>query len=104
MYHILGMWCKIGIELNRIKYKNIEYEINRKMPKKMPKNNCLFHARWFEGERFKHWIRKKVTHFVATCNYSSKDVSVANMEEAALTSHMKCKKHVERSPSDQCVK
>ena len=26
------------------------------------------------------------------------------MEEAALTSHMKGKKHVERSPSDQCIK
>ena len=27
----------------------------------MPKNNCLFQARWLEDERFKHWIRKKVT-------------------------------------------
>ena len=26
------------------------------------------------------------------------------MREAALTSHMKGKKHVERSPSDQCIK
>ena len=26
------------------------------------------------------------------------------MEEAALTSHMKGKKHVERSPSDGCIK
>ena len=32
------------------------------------------------------------------------DVSVANTEEAALASHMKGKKHVERSPSDQCFK
>ena len=39
---------------------------------------------------------------VAICNYYSKNVSVANMEEAALTSHMKGKKHLERSPSDQC--
>ena len=39
---------------------------------------------------------------VAICNYYSKNVSVANMEEAALTSHMKDKKHLERSPSDQC--
>ena len=70
----------------------------------MPKNNGLFHARWFEDEWFKHWIRKKVTLFVAICNYCSKDVIVANMEEAALTSHMKGKRHVERSSSDQCVK
>ena len=41
---------------------------------------------------------------VAICNYCSKDVSVANMEEAALKSHMKGKKDVERSPSDQCIK
>ena len=38
------------------------------------------------------------------CNNCSKDVSVANMEEAALTSHIKGKKYVERSPSDQCIK
>ena len=41
---------------------------------------------------------------VGICNYCSKDVSVANMEEAALMLHMKDKKHVERSPSDQCIK
>ena len=68
----------------------------------MPKNNCFFQARWLEDERFKHWIRKNVT--VAICNSCFKDVSVANMEEATLTSHMKDKKHVERSPSDQCIK
>ena len=27
----------------------------------MPKNNCLFQARWLEDEQFKHWIRKKMT-------------------------------------------
>ena len=31
---------------------------------------------------------------LAVCNYCSKDVSVANMEEAALMSRMKGKKHV----------
>ena len=39
----------------------------------------------------------------AICNYCSKDVSVANMEEAALTSRMKGKKHIEWSPSDECI-
>ena len=38
--------------------------------------------RWLEDEWFKHWIRKKMI---------SKDVIVANMKEAALASHMKCK-------------
>ena len=65
----------------------------------MSKNNCLFQARWLEDERFKHWIRKKMT--LALCNYCFKDVTVANIEEAALTSHMKGKKHIERSLSDQ---
>ena len=69
----------------------------------MPKNNCLFQARWLEDERVNQWIRKK-NDIVAICDYCSKDVSVANMEEAALKSHMKCKKHMERSPSDQCIK
>ena len=41
---------------------------------------------------------------VALCNYCSKDVSFANMEEDALTSHIKGKNHVERSFSDQCIK
>ena len=41
---------------------------------------------------------------LAICNYCSKDVSIANLEEAALTKHIKGKKHVERSPSDQCIK
>ena len=41
---------------------------------------------------------------VAICNYCSKDVSVANMEKVALTSHMKDKKQVDRSLSDQYIK
>ena len=69
----------------------------------MPKNNSFFQARWLQNERFKHCIRKK-NDTVVICNYCSKDVIVANMEEAALTSHMKGKKHVERSPSDLCIK
>ena len=66
----------------------------------MLKNICLFQARWLEDERFKHWISKKM----ALLQYAIIDVSVANTEEAALTSHMKGKKHVERSPFDQCIK
>ena len=41
---------------------------------------------------------------VAICNYCSKEVSVTSMEEAALKSHIKGKKYVERSPSDQYIK
>ena len=70
----------------------------------MPKNNCLFQARWLQDEWFKHRIRfKHWIQTVAICNYFSKGVSVANMEKAALTSHMKGKKHIERSPN-QCIK
>ena len=49
------------------------------------------------------WI-KKINDVVAICSYCSKDVSVAIMKEAALTSHMKGKKHIERSSSDHCMK
>ena len=41
---------------------------------------------------------------VAICDYCPKDVSVANMEEDAFTSHMKDEKHIDRSPSDQFIK
>ena len=51
----------------------------------MPKNNCLFQARWLQDELLKHWIRNK-NDIVVICNYFSKD-SVANMEVVALTSH-----------------
>ena len=53
--------------------------------------------RWLEDEHFKHWIRKN-RNLVAICNCCSKDINVANMRKAALMSHMKGKKHVERSP------
>ena len=65
----------------------------------MPKNNCLFQARWLKDKWFEHWTRKKMT--LAMCSYCSKDVSVAIMEQPALMSHKKGKKHVKRSPSDQ---
>ena len=48
-------------------------------------------------------IRLGKNTIVAIYNYCSKDVSVANMEEVALTSHMETKKHEEKSP-DQCIK
>ena len=41
---------------------------------------------------------------VAICNYCSKDVNVTNKEKAALTSPMKDKKLVYRSPSKQYIK
>ena len=37
------------------------------------------------------------------CSYCSKDVSVANMKEGALTWHIKGKNHEERSLPDQCT-
>ena len=41
---------------------------------------------------------------VAICNYCSKDLNVTNKEKAALTSPMKDKKLVYRSPSEQYIK
>ena len=69
----------------------------------MPKDICLLQTRWLEDEWFKHWIRKK-WHCCNIHNYCSKHVIVSSVEEAALTSHVKGKKHVEKSPSDQCIK
>ena len=40
---------------------------------------------------------------LAICSYC-KDFSVAIMQEAALMSHIKGKKDIERSPSEQCIK
>ena len=68
----------------------------------MPKCQLHFPSEMLEHEWFKHWIREK--WHVAICSYCSKDVSVANMEEAVLMSHIKGKKHIERSPADQCIK
>ena len=36
--------------------------------------------------------------------YCSKDVNVANTGEAAIKSHMKSQKVVERCPPEQCIK
>ena len=69
----------------------------------MPKNICLLQVRWLEKERLKYWVREKIGT-VTLWNFWSKDVSVSNMEEAALTENMKGKNHVERSPSYQCIK
>ena len=49
-------------------------------------------------------LRKKMTLLQYAIMQCSKDVSVANIEKAALTLHMKGKKQVQRSPSDQCIK
>ena len=59
----------------------------------MPKNNCPFQARWLEDEPFKYWVRKKMAllqHAIIAVNYCNY-ISVANMEKAFLTSHMKGK-------------
>ena len=38
------------------------------------------------------------------CKHFSKDVSVTNMEQDALKSYMKGKKHINKSPFNQCDK
>ena len=68
----------------------------------MLKNNCLSSRDGLKMNGSSIGLGKSDT--VLICNYCSKDVSVANMEEVVLTSHMKCKKHVQSFPSDQCVK
>ena len=67
----------------------------------MPKNNCLSQAGWLEDEWFKHWIRKKMT--LSQYAIIVLKMSVLPILKTALMSHMKGKKHIGRSPSDQCI-
>ena len=69
----------------------------------MPKNGCVYQEKWGHDDRFKLWVRKK-DDATAKCNYCFKEINVSNMGEAALTSHMKSKKHLQRTPSQQNLK
>ena len=73
------------------------------LPSCYVKYSISFFLVYLPVSRIKVW---EILQFLtlAICNYCYKDVSVANMVEAALKSHMKGKKHVERSPSDQCIR
>jgi len=68
----------------------------------MPKNRSLFQDNWLGEDRFKDWVRKK-DDSTAKCSYCWKDISIGNMREAALTSHVKSKKHLERAPSGKII-
>ena len=57
-----------------------------------------FSKRGLEHERTVQALDLDKNDTVAIWNYCSKDVSVANMKEAALMSHAKGKKHVETVP------
>ena len=62
----------------------------------MPKNKCIFHAKWLENSRYSQWLKKKSDE-VALCSYCKKEINIGNMGETTLTSHLKGKKHQEIS-------
>lgn len=69
----------------------------------MPKNECLFQEKWLYDDQFKLWVRK-INETVAKCIYCFSEINVSNMGEAALTSHMRSKKHTQRKPLEQTIK
>ena len=64
----------------------------------MPKKKCKFQDCWLGDEKYQKWIRKRDDN-TASCTYCWKEISINNMGEPALKSHLLSKKHIERSPS-----
>ena len=58
----------------------------------MPKNKCLFQAKWLDDLCYIQWLKKKSDE-VALCSYCEKEVNIGNMGETALMSHLKGEKH-----------
>ena len=64
----------------------------------MPINKCKFQDCKIRNEKYQKWIRKKDDN-TAYCTCCWKDISINNMVEPALKSHLLSKKHIQRSPS-----
>ena len=62
----------------------------------MPKSKCLFQAKRLDDIRYNQWLKKK-SDKVTLCSYCKKEINIGNMDETALTSHLKEKKHQEIS-------
>ena len=62
----------------------------------MPKNMCIFQAKWLDDPRYSQWLKKKNDE-VALCSYCKKEINIGNMGETAFTSYLKGKKHQEIS-------
>ena len=63
-----------------------------------------FCGHWLSDSRFSDWLRKvEGNESSAKCSYCCKMFDILNMGESGLTSHMKGKKHKERSPSSSTL-
>ena len=62
----------------------------------MPKNKCIFQAKWLDDPLYSQWLKEKCDE-VALCSYCKKEINIGNMGETALTSQLKGKKHLEIS-------
>ena len=50
----------------------------------MPKNKCIFQAKWLDDPLYNQWLKKK-SNEVALCSYCKKEINIGNMGETALT-------------------
>ena len=69
----------------------------------MPRYKTKFAESWLSNSEYNGWLSKK-SDSLAHCKYCVKDIDVSNMGETAIKSHMKGKKHVQKSPPAQSSK
>ena len=69
----------------------------------MPRYKTKFAESWLSNSEYNGWLSKK-SDSLAQCKYCVKDIDVSNMGETAIKSHMKGKKHVQKSPPAQSSK
>ena len=62
----------------------------------MPRYKTKFAESWLSNSEYNGWLSKK-SDSLAHCKYCVKDIDVSNMGEMAIKSHMKRKKHVQKS-------
>lgn len=64
----------------------------------MPGGECSYQEAWNADSKFKDWISKESDKY-AKCRICQKSISIENMGESALTSHMRGTKHREKFES-----
>ena len=67
----------------------------------MPKKS-KFSDSWFKNPLYSAWIVPGKVVTFARCKLCFQEVDVLNMDESALKSRMKGKKHLDHTPSDNC--
>ena len=67
----------------------------------MPRKSKFLDS-WLKNPRYSSWIAPGKADTLVRCKWCCKDVDISNMDESALKSHMKGKKHIYHTPSDNC--